>query len=251
MSCTFSFVWLSDCCGIHTILSSVLTYTELYLFPWWPQNFQLTSLHAAFSRNCSACYRNLPFLGAVKVASGSLCSEQCCVGVRPFLCWSFLPVFRVLTDVGKRWDSGSEANAGAGLLSSLQGSPCPLLPSVLRSTAFSAVLQCSLLFLHCSSATCFLWASPCCLERLAFRRLRGAVAELFPACGTGKLWGAASSSRQGGPESSALSHSWLWGQGCCSFYEVLLHLLYSFLKISLWTAFKKHISTIQKNKIMD
>ena len=251
MSCTFSFVWLSDCCGIHTVLSSVLTYTELYLFPWWPQNFQLTSLHAAFSRNCSACYRNLPFLGAVKVASGSLCSEQCCVGVRPFLCWSFLPVFRVLTDVGKRWDSGSEANAGAGLLSSLQGSPCPLLPSVLRSTAFSAVLQCSLLFLHCSSATCFLWASPCCLERLAFRRLHGAVAELFPACGTGKLWGAASSSRQGGPESSALSHSWLWGQGCCSFYEVLLHLLYSFLKISLWTAFKKHISTIQKTKIMD
>ena len=235
MSCTFS-VLFSDCCGIHTVLSCVLTYTEWYLFLWCPQNFQLTSLHTAFSRNSAACYGNLPFLGAVKVASGSPRSEQCCVGVRPFLCWIFLPVFRVLTDVGKWWASGSEANAGAGLLSSLQGSPCPL-PSVLRSTAFLAVLQCSLLFLHCSSATCSLCASPCCLERLASHRFHGAVAEFFPACGTGKLWGAASSSRQGGPESSALSRSCLWGQGCCSFYEVLLHILSSFLKISLWTAF--------------
>ena len=67
-------------------------------------------------------------------------------------------MFRVLTDVGKRWALGSEADAGAGLLSSLQGSPCPLLPSVLRSTAFLEVLQCSLLFLRCSSATCSLCA---------------------------------------------------------------------------------------------
>ena len=78
---------------------------------------------------------------------------------------------------------------------------------------------------------------PLCLERLTFRRLHGAVTEFFPACGTGKLWGAASSSRQGGPESSALSRLCLWGQGCCSFYEMLLRLLSSFLKISLWTAF--------------
>ena len=65
------------------------------------------------------------------------------------------------------------------------------------------------------------------------------------------MWGTASSSGQGGPEPSALSRSCLWGQGCCSLYEVLLHLLSSFLKISLWTAFKKHISTIKKTKIID
>ena len=64
-----------------------------------------------------------------------------------------------------------------------KSSPCPLLFTVLRSTAFLAVLQCSLLFLHCSSATCSLWASPCCLERLAFLWLPGAVAEFFPPCG--------------------------------------------------------------------
>ena len=76
-----------------------------------------------------------PFLGAVKVASGFPRSEQCCVSVRPFPRWSLLPVFYVLNDLGKRWDEGSEANAGAGLLSPLQSSPCPLPLTVLRSTA--------------------------------------------------------------------------------------------------------------------
>ena len=48
-------------------------------------------------------------------------------------------MFCVLNDLGKRWDEGSEPNAEAGLLSPLQGSPCPLPLTVLRSTASFAV----------------------------------------------------------------------------------------------------------------
>lgn len=128
---------------------------------------------------------------------------------------------------GQKVELGSEANAGAGLLPSPQGSPCPLLPAVLGGAAFLALSSALSSPSTSSSVPCSLGASACCPRDPPFASCTGQLLSSF------LRWGAARSSSQGGPEPAALSRPCVCGQGCCSLLEALLRLRSSFPKISL------------------
>lgn len=123
-------------------------------------------------------YRPFPSLGP-----GVPCCEWCCVSCQAF------SVFCV--DLEERWAEGLRLTQV--LVCSLHCGAAPPRPHCARghrllrwAPALSSVPR-------LPPITCSLSASPCCLERLAFRRLHGAEGESFPslwcrdAAGTGQL----------------------------------------------------------------